>query len=326
MRVLSSAPSGSSHLRSLAFRSHGAHSRFIRRTRAAGFVVSALWPALPARSPRASMDLEGLRVREHARGVDTRGTEPRTELRFLVDEAVADPALTAVAARLPQVDVDMPWRTTTYCDTEDMYLYREAEAGRAALLRFREYTRRRPLRILSAQNVWIEWKDVRPGGAGKRRFIVLPDDIPLFLSGTLRQIGLDLGTGSCGRDLFRSGLRPVVTVQAERVAYAAPGDGVRITADRQLSYSSIEWPEDERPMVPCPLGEEIARESGVLVEVKWRDEAPGWVRDLAEQLRQASSEERETKFLAATRHALAYRAEEEALALGSVPSPLARSA
>ena len=79
-------------------------------------------------------------------------------------------------------------------------------------------------------------------------------------------------------------------------------------------------------MVPCPLGEEIARESGVLVEVKWRDEAPGWVRDLAEQLRQASSEERETKFLAATRHALAYRAEEEALALGSVPSPLARSA
>lgn len=241
------------------------------------------------------------RIRPPEYGVDRRGSAPRAELRFLTTTRTAAEVKRIAEGNLSLTDEATPWYTTTYCDTADHALYREAETGAGSLLRLREYHQRRPERALISNRIWLEWKDEQGERSQKQRVIIGASDVGPFLRGEPLETG-DLLLALGGRLDVARGLRPVVITQCRRIAYASRRDEVRITLDHDLTYYLPE-PSDGEP-APCELGAIVAREAGVLVEVKWLAEAPDWTATLLHTLRREASD-RPSKFVVAMRHLIA---------------------
>ena len=238
--------------------------------------------------------------------IDRKEFEPRSEHRFLVAEEVARLAMRTAASHLDVSRDDRPyqWSTTTYCDTYDWSVYRAAETGKALRLRVREYDRTRPSEVFGGERVWIELKDDRDDTSRKERFAVSPRVIPAFLRGepVLPAEADDLMVGA--RDLVAKSAHPVVVTQYNRLAYAAPRDVIRITADHNLMYVAVAWDSNDDDAVPRALGPVLARESDVIMEMKWFEDLPGWASDLLKWLRERSPERRASKFVVAMRHLL----------------------
>jgi len=233
-------------------------------------------------------------------------TEPRKEHRFLVNEAVARLALRTAGTYLPLDREDRPyqWSTTTYCDTSDWQVLRAEKEGHATQLRLREYHRTRPNEVFGGETIFLEMKDDSPEAGMKERYIVPTHEIMAYLRGER--------TIECESDalaarvvaLVRTGVRPVVVTQYNRIAYSSPDGTMRITADHNLMYLAIPWQSNTDDAIPCRLGPVIAREPGVVIEVKWFEELPHWADELYGYIRDHMVNERPSKYVIAMRHLL----------------------
>lgn len=236
-------------------------------------------------------------------------TERREERRFLLTEETARLALRTVGAHISLTREDSPyqWSTTVYCDTYDWRAFRAAEGGESLQLRFREYHRTRPDRVLSAARTWIELKDDSNASSFKERFAVAGKYIPAFLRGEPILPQEENGLLAQGREFVAAGARPVVVTQYNRTAYSGPRDRIRITADHNLMYLAIPWASNADGSVPCRIGPVLAREPSVILEVKWFEEPPDWAARLLEWVQQSARESRPSKFVVAMRHLLGVR-------------------
>jgi len=95
-----------------------------------------------------------------------------------------------------------------------------------------------------------------------------------------------------------------VVTQYNRIAYSAPDASMRITADHNLMYLAVPWVANDESSMPCRIGPVIAREPGVIIEVKWFQELPRWADELYSYIRDHMVNERPSKFVVALRHLL----------------------
>lgn len=233
-------------------------------------------------------------------------TERRRERRFVLSEEVARMAMRTVSSHLSLARDDRPyqWSTTVYCDTYDWRAFHEAENGESLQLRFREYHRIRPDRVLTTARTWIELKEDSHDGSVKERFGLPAKDVPALLRGeSVPELEADV-LFARGRKFIAAGARPVVATQYNRIAYAAPQDRVRITADHNLMYLAVPWDSNDDDAVPARLGPVLAQEPNVIFEVKWFDEMPDWTQRLLEWIEESAQDRRQSKFIVAMRHLL----------------------
>lgn len=242
----------------------------------------------------------------------------RWEERFLTDERTALKVVEEAGRYLELADAEFgtPWRTTTYCDTEDFSFYRAAEASESSTFRLREYHAHRPKAVFGSPSAWLELKGTATCG-DKYRVEVPVDDIPSLLHNA--DDGLSsLGLGTTVKEMVQAQMRPVLVTQCYRVAYASPGESLRITADYGLTYSGLRWSESAHPSLPVPISADLAHERGVVLELKWTDQLPEWAADLVRSLRAKGADNRPAKFVVGMRHLLGE--EHPAAALGAVAS------
>jgi hypothetical protein len=232
-------------------------------------------------------------------------TGMRYEHRFVMSEDLARLAMRTARTHLAPAQDDRPyqWSTTTYCDTYDLSLYRAAQGRASVQLRFREYHRIRPREVLVGPRAWVELKDDTDDTSCKVRFDVSAREVPSLLRGDAPLPDGD-GFASRARELLTAGARPVVVTQYNRLAYAAPHDRMRITADHDLMYLAIPWGSHDDLSVPRPLGPLLAREHNVILEMKWIDRLPEWANELLGWLRESAPKERPSKFVVAMRYLL----------------------
>jgi hypothetical protein len=230
----------------------------------------------------------------------------RREERFIASEELARLVMRTAGSHLPLARDDRPfqWSTTIYCDTYDWAVYKAAEKGAALRLRFREYHRTRPHMGFASPRVFLELKDDERDTSAKERIDIAPEAVPAFLRGEPILPPDRAGLGVRAEELVRAGARPVVVTQYNRLAYAYPDDRIRVTADHNLSYLAIAWKGNEDDAVPARLGPVLAREMGVVVEMKWIDELPTWAVELHGFLKQEAPDERPSKFIVGMRHLL----------------------
>ena len=232
--------------------------------------------------------------------------EPRKEHRFMVNEAVARLALRTAGTYLPLDREDRPyqWSTTTYVDTYDWQILKAEKSGHATQIRLREYHRTRPSDVFAGEQIFLEMKDDSPDAGLKERYVVPTRDVPSYLRGE-RKLEPDPNTLVPRMDaLVKTGVRPVVVTQYNRIAYTAPDASVRITADHNLMYLAIPWQANTDGSVPCRLGPVIEREPGVIIEVKWFDKLPHWADELYSYIREHMVNERPSKYVVAMNHLL----------------------
>ena len=235
----------------------------------------------------------------------TSDTDRRKEHRFLVNEAVARLALRTSGTYLSLDREDRPyqWSTTTYLDTYDWKIFRSAESGKALQLRIREYHRTRPSEIFGGESVFLEMKDDSLGESFKERYAVPTKHIPGYLRGEQKLPPDTKGLVERANDVIADNVRPVVVTQYNRIAYSAPDQSMRITADHNLMYLAIPWVSNDAAM-PSRLGPVIAREPGVVIEVKWYEQLPHWADERYAYIRGHMVNERPSKFVVAMRHLL----------------------
>ena len=232
--------------------------------------------------------------------------EPRKEHRFLVNEAVARLALRTAGTYLPLDREDRPyqWSTTTYCDTYDWQVLRAERSGHATQLRLREYHRTRPNEAFGGDSIYLEMKDDSPDAGMKERYVVPTNEVMGYLRG---ERTIDAGPDTLiarMRGLVKTGVRPVVVTQYNRIAYASPDASVRITADHNLMYLAIPWQVNADDAIPSRIGPVIEREPGVVIEVKWFDALPHWADELYGYIRDHMVNERPSKYVVAMKHLL----------------------
>jgi len=230
----------------------------------------------------------------------------RREERFIASEELARLVMRTAGSHLPLARDDRPfqWSTTTYCDTYDWAVYKAAEKGAALRLRFREYHRTRPDQAFASPRVFLELKDDERDTSAKERIDVAPEVIPAFLRGEPILPPDRAGLGVRAAELVRAGAHPVVATQYNRLAYAYPDDRIRITADHNLIYLAVPWTGSTDDAIPCRVGPILARESDVVIEMKWFDALPSWAEELHGYLRQRAPVDRPSKFVVAMRHLL----------------------
>ncbi|HEY8656416.1 MAG TPA: VTC domain-containing protein [Candidatus Limnocylindria bacterium] len=231
---------------------------------------------------------------------------PRHEERFIASEELARLVMRTAGSHLQLARDDRPyqWSTTAYCDTYDWQVYRAAELGAALRLRFREYHRTRPEDAFTSARLWLELKEDVDDTSRKERFEIAGDLVPAFLRGEeILPEGTD-GLAVRARELVRSGARPVVVTQYNRLAYAGPEDRIRVTADHNLIYLAVPWTSNDDEAIPSRMGPILARETDVVIEMKWFDALPSWAQELHGYLRQRAPGDRPSKFVVGMRHLL----------------------
>lgn len=231
---------------------------------------------------------------------------PRHEDRYIASEELARLVMRTAGSHLQLAQDDRPyqWSTTSYCDTYDWQIFRAAEAGKALRLRFREYHRTRPDEAFTSARLWLELKEDTEDMSRKERFEISGDVVPAFLRGETALTDSTSGLGMKAAELVASGARPVVVTQYNRLAYAAPKDQIRITADHNLIYLAVPWTTNNDDAVPIRIGPILARETDVVIEMKWFGELPNWAEELHGYLRQRAPADRPSKFVVAMRHLL----------------------
>jgi hypothetical protein len=233
-------------------------------------------------------------------------TARRNEHRFLVNESVARLALRTSGTYLGLDRDDRPyqWSTTAYLDSYDWSVFRAAEAGKALQLRVREYHRTRPSQIFAGDTVYFEMKDDSASTSFKERYEVPTSSLPEYLRGELKLPRDENGLVERADKIIAKGVRPVVVTQYNRIAYSAPDGSMRITADHNLMYLAVPWVANVASSMPCRIGPVIAREPGVVIEVKWFEELPRWADELYSYIKDHMVNERPSKFVVAMRHLL----------------------
>jgi hypothetical protein len=228
---------------------------------------------------------------------------PRHEDRFIASEELARLVMRTAGSHLQLARDDRPyqWSTTAYCDTYDWSIYRAAEAGQALRLRFREYHRTRPDEAFTSARLWLELKEDTVDMSRKERFEIAGPVVPAFLRGELDLTDVTTGLGRKARELVAAGARPVVVTQYNRLAYAASEDQLRITADHNLIYLAVAWTTNDDEAIPIRIGPILARETDVVIEMKWVGELPAWAEELHGFLRQRAPADRPSKFVVAMR-------------------------
>jgi len=237
--------------------------------------------------------------------------ERRHEHRFQVSESIARLVMRTTANNLPLSRDDRPyqWSTTTYCDTRDWSIYRNALKAAAMQLRIREYHRTRPREVLNPGTAWIEFKDDEEDTSLKERFGVPMEVARAFLRGEPALPDLDHGLAERADRLLKDGAHPVVETQYNRLAYNSLDSSLRITADHNLMYFALAWESREDGDDPSPLGSLLAMEPDVIVEMKWYGDLPHWAVDLHAYLKDNTTGERPSKFIVAMRWLLGEAAE-----------------
>jgi hypothetical protein len=231
---------------------------------------------------------------------------PRHEERFIASEELARLVLRTAGSHLQLAQDDRPyqWSTTAYCDTYDWQIFRAAEAGKALRLRFREYHRTRPDAAFTSARVWLELKEDTEDMSRKERFEIAGDVVPAFLRGETDLTDASIGLGKKAAELVAAGAHPVVVTQYNRLAYAAAQDQIRITADHNLIYLAVPWTTNADDAVPIRIGPILARETDVVIEMKWFGQLPNWAEELHGYLRERAPADRPSKFVVAMRHLL----------------------
>jgi hypothetical protein len=233
-------------------------------------------------------------------------TARRNEHRFLVNESVARLALRTSGTHLGLDRDDRPyqWSTTAYLDSYGWGVFRSAEAGKALQLRVREYHRTRPSQIFAGETVYFEMKDDSASTSFKERYEVPTSSLPAYLRGEQKLPRDENGLVERADKRIAEGVRPVVVTQYNRIAYSAPDGSMRITADHNLMYLAVPWVANHASSMPCRIGPVIAREPGVVIEVKWFRELPRWADELYSYIKDHMVNERPSKFVVAMRHLL----------------------
>jgi hypothetical protein len=231
---------------------------------------------------------------------------PRREDRFIASEELARLVMRTAGSHLQLTRDDRPyqWSTTAYCDTYDWQIFRAAEAGQALRLRFREYHRTRPEEAFTSARLWLELKEDTIDTSRKERFEIAGDVVPAFLRGETALTEASQALGRKAEELIAAGAHPVVVTQYNRLAYAAPDDRIRITADHNLIYLAVPWTTNADDAVPVRIGPILARETDVIMEMKWFGELPAWAEELHGYLRERAPADRPSKFVVAMRHLL----------------------
>ena len=232
---------------------------------------------------------------------------PRREDRFIASEELARLVMRTAGSHLQLASDDRlyQWSTTTYCDAYDWRIFRAAEEGQALRLRFREYHRTRPEEAFTSARLWLELKEDTVDTSRKERFEMAADVVPAFLRGeTAVLTEASQALGQKAEELIVAGAHPVVVTQYNRLAYAGPDDRIRITADHNLSYLAVPWTTNEDDAIPVRIGPILARETDVIMEMKWFGELPTWAEELHGYLRQRAPIDRASKFVVAMRHLL----------------------
>ncbi len=231
---------------------------------------------------------------------------PRHEDRYIASEELARLVMRTAGSHLQLAQDDRPyqWSTTAYCDTNDWSVYRAAEAGKALRLRFREYHRTRPEEAFTSARLWLELKEDTEDMSRKERFEIAGDLVPAVLRGETHFTDASAGLGESAAQLIRDGARPVVVTQYNRLAYAAPEDRIRITADHNLIYLAVPWTTNGDDAIPIRIGPILSRETDVVIEMKWVGELPSWAEELQGDLRERAPANRPSKFVVAMRHLL----------------------
>jgi hypothetical protein len=233
-------------------------------------------------------------------------TARRNEHRFLVNESVARLALRTSGTYLGLDRDDRPyqWSTTAYLDSYGWGVFRAAEAGKALQLRVREYHRTRPSQIFAGETVYFEMKDDSASTSFKERYEVPTMSLPAYLRGEQKLPRDENGLVERADGTIAGGVRPVVVTQYNRIAYSAPDGSMRITADHNLMYLAVPWVANVPSSMPCRIGPVIAREPGVVIEVKWFRDLPRWADELYSYIKDHMVNERPSKFVVAMRHLL----------------------
>lgn len=233
-------------------------------------------------------------------------SQPRREDRFIASEELARLVMRTAGSHLQLARDDRPyqWSTTVYCDTYDWSIYRAAEAGEALRLRFREYHRTRPDEAFNSARLWLELKEDTAETSRKERFEIAGDVVPAFLRGEAALTEASATLGRRAAELVRAGAHPVVVTQYNRLAYAGPEDHIRITADHNLIYLAVAWASNADDAIPVRIGPILARETDVVIEMKWFGALPAWADELHGYLRQRAPADRPSKFVVGMRHLL----------------------
>src|SRR5207237_2345693 len=138
----------------------------------------------------------------------------------------------------------------------------------------------------------------------KERFEIAGDVVPAFLRGETDLTDVSTALGQKASELVHAGARPVVVTQYNRLAYAASEDQIRITADHNLIYLAVPWTTNDDDAIPVRIGPILARETDVVIEMKWLGELPAWAEEVHGYLRQRAPADRPSKFVVAMRHLL----------------------
>ncbi|MEP7003734.1 MAG: VTC domain-containing protein [Chloroflexota bacterium] len=232
---------------------------------------------------------------------------PRREDRFIASEELARLVMRTAGSHLQLARDDRlyQWSTTTYCDTYDWKIFRAAEQGHALRLRFREYHRTRPDEAFTSARLWLELKEDTQDTSRKERIEMAADVVPAFLRGETEALTeASQALGAKAEELVTNGAHPVVVTQYNRLAYAAPEDRIRITADHNLIYLAVPWTTNADDAVPVRIGPILARETDVVMEMKWFGDLPAWAEELHGYLRERAPADRPSKFVVAMRHLL----------------------
>ena len=147
-------------------------------------------------------------------------------------------------------------------------------------------------------------KDDSASTSFKERYEVPTASLPAYLRGDQKLPRDENGLVERADKRIAEGVRPVVVTQYNRIAYSAPDGSMRITADHNLMYLAVPWVANTASAMPCRIGPVIAREPGVVIEVKWFRELPRWADELYSYIKDHMVNERPSKFVVAMRHLL----------------------
>ena len=230
---------------------------------------------------------------------DLTGDRNETQYRLPLESAEAVAA--ALSGRLPRSHLAgravgpsdaRQFVTTAYFDTPSRALYHSGLQGAESLrLRARQYSGLTP-----SPSLWLEIKHKRGIRSAKRR-IRIPDREVLWFFGTgriteemihIRQRTYGAETARILQEMaaicerYREPLQTDSVVHFRRNAWQDLKAGLRVTLDLDLAFfppTPDLWTRTH-PLIRERMGVPLHRESRGVVEVKTRDDPPGWLTTL----------------------------------------------
>lgn len=182
-----------------------------------------------------------------------------------------------MANRIYDVQRPFAFTRTTYLDTAGLDLLESCQSGQLLRLRLREYAATGDLTrpaVLSGER-FLELKRSVGARRTKVRLPISKDEAEALLTHG------HLTVGSAAAELLRQAspapVRPWVTAWYRRSTLATPNASIRVTLDEELVFGlPPEHSEAGRPAAPARLLGHAP--PSTLLEVKWHQHAPAWLR------------------------------------------------